>query len=93
MKTKVKILSSERYLATGSYYDTETKDTVYFSVKKDVIAGMPGGQDILINKWDSGGELSDESGNTHYKFGGLGIIPRPKPLSITELIKELLNLS
>jgi hypothetical protein len=90
MKSQVKI--DMKYMG-GSWHESETGDTIYFRVKLEEIQGMPaGGQSISINTWDDMGERDTDIGNTHFKHTGLTFTPRPKPLAIRELIKEVLNL-
>lgn len=91
MKPRTKITNTG-----GSYWDEPLQDTVHFSVHADhpSVRGMfISGTTILIKKWDSGGELHDDIGNTHFTLNYLNRPePRKTPLTIKELIKDLLSI-
>ena len=90
MKTKVKISNYG-----GSYYDTETGDTVRFSCQYNPIGDQQfpkGGLTVWIKTWDSYGEREVIYGNTRYKWNGYNNAVRKEILTNRELIKEILSL-
>ena len=90
--TKTKIT-----LNGGSYYDDVIEDTVFFSVEHNPSGDYEfpkGGHTIWITTSDSCGLRETLSGNTHFKHNGLrSDAPRKTPITVKELIKELLNIS
>lgn len=90
MKSRVKITNTG-----GSWFDSEADDTIRFKVSSDPrqFVGFPEeGTNIKIRLFDSSGERHSEVGNTHFTIDSSGVRRRPKPLTVKELIKDLLNL-
>jgi len=90
MKSKIKITNTG-----GSYYDSYIDDTVHFSVFHNPSGDMEfpkDGYTLWIATSDSCGERETLSGNTHYRHNGLTNVKRDNPITIRELIKELLNI-
>jgi len=90
MKNKTRITSTG-----GSYFDSVIDDTVFFTVETNPSGDHEfpkGGTTLWITTSDSCGLRETLSGNTHYKHNGFHNAPRVKPLTVKELIKELLNI-
>ena len=91
MKSKCKIVTNGGY-----YYDDVINNTVKFVVSRNQsqFVGYPtDGVNISIDTSDSIGEReSGLDGNTCYKWNGMKWVKRETELSITSLIREILNL-
>lgn len=86
-KSKLKINAK----GNGSYYCDHLNDTVYFETTIGVrIYGPPSGTNIEVNTSDCMGYRESLHGNTEYTFQ-YGIKKRETPLSIKELVLDLLN--
>lgn len=87
MAKKFKIKKIERGYE-GSFFDSCLNDTVYFETNFLTFKDLEG-TTIQIQTSDSLGYRETLLGNTHTEFGRG---KRPQPLTVLDLIKDLLNI-